>query len=350
MLPAFRLVHLSRAMGLSLTRNSNSPRFSSTLATFHYLSPLEEYRTVKPFHINIPAGGIPGRQHTNEVSQPYHNVKVHDIREGKRCFSLDREGFEVAEANEARGAALLNALTPDQYQDSDLVTSRVAPKMEPFLRERLGAETVITFAFRFRRRDSQFPKLARGTDPNIAQPVQGVHADFTPDYARATANYVARRRNLLDPALQDRRWQLISAWRPLHGPLFDWPLAVLDSTSVDYSRDLIASDNVYPHQVSETYNVFFHEDHRWHYLSGHNPHEILLFKAFDSKTSGGTARVCAHAAFQLPNPPRNCPPRQSIECVSLVLYPRGTADKFARQTLPSETPADHEPLGAFNFY
>lgn len=69
-----------------------------------------------------------------------------------------------------------------------------------------------------------------------------------------------------------------------------WPLAVLDYTSVDCARDLIASDNVYQHQVSQTYNVFFNSSHRWFYLSGHQPHELLLFKAYDSKTKPGTAR------------------------------------------------------------
>lgn len=44
------------------------------------------------------------------------------------------------------------------------------------------------------------------------------------------------------------------------------------------------------HQVSQTYNVFFNSSHRWFYLSGHQPHELLLFKAYDSKTKPGTAR------------------------------------------------------------
>ncbi len=119
-------------------------------------------------------------------------------------------------------------------------------------------------------------------------------------------------RGIRDLALHDRRWQLIryyklllsclndkskliqallpSAWRPLFGPLYDWPLAVLDATSLDCFRDLIASDNVYPHQVSETYNVFFHKDHRWHYLGGQLSSEMLLFKSYDSTTMDGVAR------------------------------------------------------------
>ncbi|KAK0744779.1 hypothetical protein B0T21DRAFT_407853 [Apiosordaria backusii] len=225
---------------------------SSTVATFHYLCALEEYRTVKPFHINIPAGGIPGGHHTNEVSQPYHNIRVRDIRAEGSQLSLDTNGFEVAVAGGTTGAAVLGALAPEDFERSDAneLRSILAPAMEVFLTERLQAETVFTFAFRYRHRSREFPTLARGTDPRISQPVQGVHADFTPDYARTTANFVAGLRNFQDLALCERRWQLISAWRPLHGPLFDWPLAGLDTRSLNYYRDLVASDNVYPHQCA----------------------------------------------------------------------------------------------------
>lgn len=130
----------------------------------------------------------------------------------------------------------------------------------------------------------------------------------------------------------------------MFGPLYDWPLAVLDYTSIDCARDLIASDNVYPHQVSETYNVFFNKSHRWFYLSGHQPHELLLFKAYDSRTKSGTARgtrfralrnrksfandlVCPHAAFYDPSAPPNSRRRESVECISLVLYPKGAREE-----------------------
>jgi hypothetical protein len=73
-----------------------------------------------------------------------------------------------------------------------------------------------------------------------------------------------------------------SIWRPLFGPLKDWPLAVCDFRSLDASRDLIASDNILPHTVGETYNVLHNKQHEWYYLRDQIPTEILIFKSFDS--------------------------------------------------------------------
>jgi hypothetical protein len=110
---------------------------------------LEEYRTVKPFHINIPEGGIPDGVHTNEVSEPYNNIQVHDIRtEPTTAFSLDKQGFEVAVAEGTTESAVVNAVTPDKFACSDSLQSALAPATEAFLKERLRAETVFTFACR----------------------------------------------------------------------------------------------------------------------------------------------------------------------------------------------------------
>lgn len=42
------------------------------------------------------------------------------------------------------------------------------------------------------------------------------------------------------------------------------------------------TDNVYPHVVSETYNVLHSERHRWYYLREQQPDELYLFKSFDN--------------------------------------------------------------------
>lgn len=148
---------------------------------------------MKPFHINVPQGGIPNGTHTNEVSGPYHNIPVHDMRGREDEFSLDRQGFQVIRDRNNDVDTVLEALSPKDYPKLDLVMGQVGPAMQNLLRKRLGAESVITFAFRvssiphqelgsrltakaqFRRRHNKFPALPRGTDPNIAQPVQGVH-------------------------------------------------------------------------------------------------------------------------------------------------------------------------------
>ncbi|KAF2809094.1 uncharacterized protein BDZ99DRAFT_521557 [Mytilinidion resinicola] len=117
-------------------------RRSSTLASFHYLLPLEEYKTVKRFHINVPRGGIPGGTHTNEVSGEYHNIPVHDIRGHEDEFSLDQHGFQVARDRNRDTEAALNALPAESFNDSNLVREKYGPAMEALIRNTLGAETV----------------------------------------------------------------------------------------------------------------------------------------------------------------------------------------------------------------
>lgn len=133
-----------------------------------------------------------------------------------------------------------------------------------------------------------------------------------------------------------------SVWKPLFGPLQDWPLGLLDYQSVNSERDLEASDNIYVHVVRETYNVYFHPDHRWYYLAGQKPDEIMVFKSLDSAPDRRIARcschrilcegteiqcadviiVCPHASFDNSPADSKARPRESFECQSIVIHPK----------------------------
>ena len=84
-----------------------------------------------------------------------------------------------------------------------------------------------------------------------------------------------------------------SLWRPLFGPLRDWPLGLCDFRSLNLANDLLSSDNILPHKVTETYNVVYNERHEWYYLKDQMPDEILVFKSFDSKEGVATGIVTA---------------------------------------------------------
>ena len=77
-------------------------------------------------------------------------------------------------------------------------------------------------------------------------------------------------------------------WRPLFGPLQDYPLAVCDSRTV-HANDLIKSDYVYPNFESESFVVKHSPVHRWYYLGDQNRDEILLITNYDSKLGLRTA-------------------------------------------------------------
>lgn len=74
-----------------------------------------------------------------------------------------------------------------------------------------------------------------------------------------------------------------SFWRPLFGPLQDWPLALCDYTSFDLN-DLEPVDHVYPDRVEETYSVYSNPDQKWYFLRDQRDDEALMFKTYDSNT------------------------------------------------------------------
>lgn len=80
----------------------------------------------------------------------------------------------------------------------------------------------------------------------------------------------------------NKRCQWISVWKPLRGPLFDWPLAVCDGNTVDRAKDLEPQDIVDQHEVLENVHVYHRDAHRWYYLSGQQDSELLIFRQADT--------------------------------------------------------------------
>jgi hypothetical protein len=115
------------------------------------------------------------------------------------------------------------------------------------------------------------------------------------------------------------------------------PLGVCDFRSLDVSRDLIASDNILPHMVGETYNVLPNKQHQWYYLRDQMPNEILIFKSFDSKAGVAISKSHQSTESDPSNPDKACPHasfdlvptlgvqrrRQSVEVLVLAVYPEG---------------------------
>ena len=67
-------------------------------------------------------------------------------------------------------------------------------------------------------------------------------------------------------------------WKPLKGPLKDWPLTVCDATTVNSEKDLVASDQVFPRHVVENIQVHYNPEQKWYYLRDQRPDELWLFK------------------------------------------------------------------------
>lgn len=68
-----------------------------------------------------------------------------------------------------------------------------------------------------------------------------------------------------------------SVWKPLRGPLDDWPLCVCDVSTVDVEADLVPSDQVFPQHVVENIQVHHDPNQKWYYLSKQRDDEIWIF-------------------------------------------------------------------------
>jgi hypothetical protein len=263
-------------------------------AVLNYLAPTTERPRT---YTNDPP---PGEPRSTVVSES-HVLPIRNLRPVSSSASLDREGFALIR----RETAVTN------FWDDDEVRAVYYPEVERALKSATGADRVFIFDHTTRRR---IPG-AEDSRAGIRQPVPRVHVDHT---ARSGPQRV--RDLLADEAeeLLKGRVQVINLWRPIRGPLQDFPLAVCDAGSVS-SEDLVPSDLIYPHRVGETYQVLYNPAHRWYYVPQMQVEEALLLKCFDSKTDG-CARFAPHSAFRDPTAPSDAAPRESIEVRTLVFH------------------------------
>lgn len=130
--------------------------------------------------------------------------------------------------------------------------------------------------------------------------------------------------------LSKSRWAIINVWRPIRKITRD-PLAFADARTVPDS-DLVPVMAELPdkstgkyHSVKkiERFELFegkWGEGHEWYYASDMEPDEVVLFKCFDSKNDGKTARRVPHTSFVDPKTRGLAEARQSIELRCLVFW------------------------------
>ena len=115
-----------------------------------------------------------------------------------------------------------------------------------------------------------------GADSTRHQPFAQTHVDQT------TASAIGRVHRHLPasdaPKLLERRFQIINLWRPIVNPAIDWPLALCDYRSVDPKNDTFPIVLIFHDRESETMGVRYNENHKWKYLYGMTPEEIVLIK------------------------------------------------------------------------
>ena len=80
---------------------------------------------------------------------------------------------------------------------------------------------------------------------------------------------------------------LSSVWKPLVGPVENWPLAVCDRSSINQAEDIVVHDAVFGESLVETGELQFSEKQRFFYLSDQQTHESLVILQTDSISGNG---------------------------------------------------------------
>jgi len=245
---------------------------------------------------------------------PWHNyegdprpMRITDARGLPARSSLQRAGFELRDA-------------PSQvtdFLDEEAIRRTYYSETAELACAATGAKQAYVFDHLVRKREPGRPALTFGRRVAGDKPAANgrVHNDYTEASGRQRLALV-----LQDPdaAAAVRRHAIVNIWRSIAGPVLDTPLALCDARTVS-AVDLVDSEVRYATRTGEIYLLRHSAQHRWFYFSAMERHEALVFKQYDSETSG-VARFVPHAAFDHPQTPPEAPLRESIEVRCLVVY------------------------------
>jgi len=72
-----------------------------------------------------------------------------------------------------------------------------------------------------------------------------------------------------------------SFWKSFQGPGNDWPLALCDWRTIDYSSETVAADVLY-------FNRFHYSSkHEWYYFKDLSDDEVVMIRQTDSDLGAG---------------------------------------------------------------
>ncbi|CAO1596776.1 hypothetical protein XANCAGTX0491_000607 [Xanthoria calcicola] len=274
-------------------------------ASIHFLAQSELYHTEKPYALRYT--GENEIAQTNIKLEKHDDIPIHDIRGREREFSLEKNGFTISKMS--------SRMFYWDFSDPERVNTIYLHEVATHLKEMLGARHVQIYEHMIRKRHPDFP-ISTGKEYQYDQPTSQAHIDTTPSSIEAL---VARLNGDQAEGMQKHHLQCINVWKPLRGPLQDWPLAVCDAASVD-ADNLVVSDKVYSDFATENIQVHRDARQRWYYLSGQQPDELLVFRQTDSKRKEMGGGGCPHSSFRNPLAGDDELPRESIEARAIVYY------------------------------
>lgn len=247
------------------------------------------------------AGGGDRTEHLGNYRS--HRVEISDARDSPATNDLDHQGFRL----------LAHSSAVDDFYDDEAVRSVHHPELIELVKAVTGARDVEVFDDTRRSSSSEKQRRHGSRDPAAI-----VHNDYTD----ASGRKRLRDHFADDPeriaALENRRFAIVNAWRPIGAPVVDHPLVICDAQTVR-TRDLVAVERRGKDRIGELQVALHDDDQRWYYYPRMTRDEVLLFKTFDSALDGRT-RFTPHSSCKDPRAPADAPPRESLETRCLVFF------------------------------
>lgn len=231
------------------------------------------------------------------------DVTIHDVRNYKNEFTLDRDAFQIT-TNAPQSKTI-------DFTNDEAIKTNYYPEVQQLLSATIpGKIRIFTYDHTVRRE-------TKGAQHG---PLTRVHVDHT-------ANNVIRRVREYLPTEADRllqgRYRIVNVWRPLNKqPLESYPIAFASASTFD-DADVIPVEHRYDDGilVREMGFINHNSNQLWYYLSGMTDCERILLKCFDSESltqDSGIGCTTPHTAFKDPRTREDAEGRYSIEVRSII--------------------------------
>ncbi|KAK9775137.1 putative Methyltransferase [Seiridium cardinale] len=240
---------------------------------------------------------------TNFKIDFFPGIEISDLRTAS--LNWDDNGLKIAK--------LRSCMPQDDFKDEEKIEKLYLPEVHDCIRRTLGAEEVCIFDYMVRRREPAFPYQST-TNDNAPQPALSAHIDYTTDEIQGRVKKYFKEKA---EEYGERHYQIINVWKPLNGPLRDYPMAYCDAKTMDPATDLMVVDEVFPTVANEVYQVLYSPRHKWYYIPDQQDNEVAIFAGYDSRR--GQALSVPHCSFDLGDRSSGAP-RQSIEVRAFVFY------------------------------
>ncbi|KAE9387881.1 hypothetical protein BT96DRAFT_927362 [Gymnopus androsaceus JB14] len=231
-------------------------------------------------------------------------VQIENVRGKEHLYVLDKAGFQF-----------FKHTSYSSFVNDDDIKTKYYAECQELYKKLTGASKVLVFDHTIRRHRPEITEEG----PDKRQPVFNVHIDQTPSAARARI-YRYFPKEEADELLLTHRFQICNLWRPINHAAYGTPLGFIDSSTVDYENDLFPMTLKFPGGPGETYAVKWSPQHRWCYLRGMTPDEVVLFKCYDSANDKSIVNFNAHSSFIDPTTPTDAPLRESIELRAMLFF------------------------------